>query len=161
MSTGGQAPTEFSTMRGRDYPSVRQFSIFSPNRLGQLQSLIKLVENANLRICALSVADSADCAIIRLVISDPERGYEILTTGGYAFCEIDLLVVALPDFDKPLLSICSSLLSAEIDIHYCFPLLMQPYGQAAVAFHVSDIETATRVLGHRGFQLFSENDLTT
>jgi hypothetical protein len=161
MSHGGMSSTDIPTMRGRDYPSVRQFSIFSPNRLGQLQHLIKEVETAHLRICALSVADSADCAIIRLVVSEPERGFEVLKRGGYAFCEIDLLVVGLPDFDKPLLSICSSLFSAEIDVYYCFPLLMHPFGQAAVAFHVSDIETATRVLAQRGFMLISENDLQT
>jgi hypothetical protein len=159
MSTGGAEESGLGTLRGRDYPGVRQFSIFSPNRLGQLQNLTKLVESHDLRICALSVADSADCAIIRLVVSEPERCYELLTRSKYEFCEIDLLAVALPDRDKPLLSICSTLLSAEIDIHYCFPLFGQAKGQGVVAFHVSDIETACRVLGQRGFELISENDL--
>jgi hypothetical protein len=158
MSTGEAEGVGLGTMRGRDYPAVRQFSIFSPNRLGQLQNLTKLVESNDLRICALSVADSADCAIIRLVVSEPERCFEILTRSKYAFCEIDLLAVALPDRDKPLLSICSTLLSAEIDIHYCFPLFVS-HGRSAVAFHVSDVETACRVLGQRGFELLSENEL--
>src|SRR5688572_728764 len=79
MSTGGAEESGLGTLRGRDYPGVRQFSIFSPNRLGQLQNLTKLVESHDLRICALSVADSADCAIIRLVVSEPERCYELLT----------------------------------------------------------------------------------
>jgi hypothetical protein len=106
------------------------------------------------------VADSADCAIIRLVVSEPERCYDLLQRSKYTFCEIDLLAVALPSRDKPLLSICSPLLSAEIDIHYCFPLFGQSHGRAVVAFHVSDVETASRVLAQRGFELISENDLS-
>jgi hypothetical protein len=160
MSTGAAEGTGLGTLRGRDYPCVRQFSIFSPNRLGQLQNLTKLVESNDLRICALSIADSADCAIIRLVVSEPERCFELLTRSKYAFCEIDLLAVALPDRDKPLLSICSTLLSAEIDIHYCFPLFVQSHGRSTVAFHVSDVETACRVLGQRGFELISESEFT-
>jgi len=160
MSTGESEGTGLGTLRGRDYPAVRQFSIFSPNRLGQLQNLTKLVESHDLRIWSLSVADSADCAIIRLVVSEPERCYDLLQRSKYTFCEIDLLAVALPDRDKPLLSICSTLLSAEIDIHYCFPLFGQARGQGVVAFNVSDIETATRVLAQRGFEILSENDLS-
>jgi hypothetical protein len=161
MSVGDRAGGELDTARGRDYPSIRQFSIFSPNRLGQLLNLTRLIESARLRVCALSVADSADCAIIRLVASDPERAFEVLKQGGYEFCEIDLLVVALPDKEKPVLSICSTLLSAEIDIHYCFPLLVQPYGRSALAFHVSDHELAAQVLALRDFVILTENDLLT
>jgi len=160
MSTGESEGIGLGTIRGRDYPAVRQFSIFSPNRLGQLQNLTKLVESHDLRIWSLSVADSADCAIIRLVVAEPERCYDLLQRSKYTFCEIDLLAVALPDRDKPLLSICSTLLSAEIDIHYCFPLFGQARGQGVVAFNVSDIETATRVLAQRGFEILSENDLS-
>ena len=160
-SAGGAAANELGTLRGRDYPSVRQFSIFSPNRMGQMLNLTRLLESANLRICGLSIMDTSDSAIIRLVVSEPERGYDVLQRGGYAFCEVDLLVVGLPDRDRPLHSICAALLTAEIDIHYAYPLLSHPLDGAAMAFHVSDLDTASAVMVRGGFRLFNEADLET
>ncbi|HVJ80863.1 MAG TPA: acetolactate synthase [Planctomycetia bacterium] len=161
MSSGADEGTELQTIRGRDFPCIRQFSIFSPNRLGQLLALTRRIESAGIRVCALSVADSADCAILRLVVSEPDRCAEVLKQSRYEYCEIELIVVAVPEDDKPLLSIFSTLLSGEIDIHYCFPLLVQPYGRAALAFHVSDVEVAQQLLTQRNLTLLTENDLLT
>lgn len=159
MSTGDEESTNLGVLRGRDYPSIRQFSIFSPNKVGQLLTLIRVVETARLRVCALSVIDSADCAIIRLVVSQPERAFEVLKLGGFEFCEVDLLVVELPDEEQPIFAICTTLLRAELNIHYCFPLLVRPYGKPALAFYVEDHETAAGVLAAEGFTILSEADL--
>lgn len=159
MSVGGAEATGTRTMRGRDYPAIRQFSIFSPNKLGELNNLMRIIENANLRVCALAVADSADCSIIRLVVSQPERAFEILEQGGYRFCEVDLLVVELPSRTHPMGAICSTLLRAEINIHYCFPLMVRPYDRPALAFSVDNVETASQVLDSEGFIVLTEQDL--
>lgn len=159
MSSGGEESTDLGTMRGRDYPSIRQFSIFSPNNVGQLLHLIRTIESHNLRVCALTISDSAECAIIRLVVSQPERAFEILKQEDYAFCEVDLLGVELPNNHQPLLSICNTLLQAEININFCFPLLVNPYGRPALAFAVEDVDLAARVLDRAGFTLLTENDL--
>ncbi|MBI2804636.1 MAG: acetolactate synthase [Planctomycetes bacterium] len=146
----------FATARGRDWPSVRQFNVFLANRLGALLNVAKRFETTDNRIIALSVVDSTDCAIVRLVVSDPERAYEIFEQGNLPFTESDLLVVTLPDGPQPLLQICKALLGAEISIHYAYPLMA---GRAAVALHVEDIETASQHLQQMGFTLLSENDL--
>lgn len=159
MSEGGSESTDLGILRGRDYPSVRQFSIFSPNVVGRLLSLMRHVETAKLRVYALSVVDSADCAIIRLVVNQPERAVEVLRTGGFEFCEVDLLVVELPNNPQPVVAICSTLLQAEINIHYSFPMLTSPYGRSALAFYVDDHELAARVLDAAGFIVLTENDL--
>jgi hypothetical protein len=149
----------FSTARGRDWPSVRQFNVFVANRLGGLADVVRRFEMTDIRIVSLTVVDSADCAIIRLVLSDPERALEIFQQGKMAVTESDLLVVQLPAAPHPLLQICKALLSAEINIHYAYPLLIGPQGKAAVAMHVEDHETAAQTLEGRGFTLFTENDL--
>ena len=159
MSVGGDELTSVHTMRGRNYPSIRQFSIFCPNKVGQLTALVKHVESAKLRVCALSIVDSADCAIIRMVTTHPERAYEIYERSGYQFTEVDLLVVELPTVAQPLLAICSALLRAEINIHYSYPLLVRPYGNPALAFHVDAHELASQVLTGGGFTLLTEEDL--
>jgi hypothetical protein len=153
------AAMDLSTARGRDWPSVRQFNVFVENRVGNLLSVVRHFETTNIRIVSLTVVDSADCAIIRLVLSDPERALEVFHRAGLPITESDLLVVQLPEGHQPLLDICKALLSAEISIHYAYPLLIGPHGSAAVALHVEDHETAVQVLNRQGFVLYTEKDL--
>src|SRR5437763_1217317 len=161
MSFGGDEGegVGFATARGRDWPSVRQFNVFLANRLGALLNLVRRFETSDNHIIALTVIDSADCAIVRMVLSDPERAYEIFEQGKLPFAESDLLVVTLPDGAQPLLQICKALLQAEISIHYAYPLMIGLGGRAALALHVEDIDTAATHLQEKGFTLLSENDL--
>jgi hypothetical protein len=161
MSFGGDEGSEvgYSTARGRDWPSVRQFNVFVENRLGGLLNVVRRFETSDNRIVSLTVVDSADCAIIRLVLKDPERALEVFRQANLPVTESDLLVVQLPDGAQPLLQICKSLLGAEINIHYAYPLLIGPAGNAALALHVEDHETAAAVLERNGFVLFTEGDL--
>jgi hypothetical protein len=149
----------YATARGRDWPSVRQFNVFVENRVGNLLSVVRHFESTDIRIVSLTVVDSADCAIIRMVLSNPERAAEIFERARLPFTESDLLVVQLPQGVRPLLDICKALLGAEISIHYAYPLLIGPRGCAALALHVEDHETASAVLSRLGFTLFTENDL--
>jgi hypothetical protein len=150
---------DFETMRGRDWPSVRQFNVFVANRLGGLADVIRRFETTDIRIVSLTVVDSADCAIIRLVLSNPERAKEIFEQAKLPVTESDLLVVRLPDGNQPLLTICKALLSAEISIHYAYPLLVGPHGSSAIAIHVEDHETAVCHLTNLGFTIYTEKDL--
>jgi hypothetical protein len=150
---------DFTTARGRDWPSVRQFNVFTANRVGALLEVVRRFETTDIRIVSLTVVDSADCAIIRLVLSDPERALEIFEQARLPITESDLLVVQLPEGTQPLLQICKALLMAEINIHYAYPLLVGPHGRAAMALHVEDHETAVTTLSRQGFVLFTENDL--
>jgi hypothetical protein len=153
------ATIDYSTARGRDWPSVRQFNVFVANRVGGLLDVVRRFETTDVRIVALTVVDSADCAIIRMVLSDPERALEIFRLGDLPVTESDLLVVKLPEGTQPLLQICKALLTAEINIHYAYPLLVGPHGSAAVALHVEDHETAVNTLTALNFVLFTEHDL--
>jgi hypothetical protein len=162
MSSGEDSGSDigFSTARGRDWPSVRQFNVFIANRVGGLLDVVRRFETTDNRIVSLTIVDSADCAIIRIVLSNPERAREVFEQAGLPATESDLLVVQLPEGAQPLLQICKALLMAEINIHYAYPLLIGPQGRAALALHVEDQETAVNTLSRQGFTLFTENDLT-
>jgi hypothetical protein len=151
----------FDTARGRDWPSVRQFNVFLANRIGALLDLVRKFEMSDVKVVSLTVVETADCAIIRLVPSDYERAVEILDAAKLPHTESDLLVVKMPDHDQPLLSITKALLGGEINIHYMYPLLIGvgPMGSTAVAIHVDDHENAASTLTHLGFTLFTEQDL--
>src|SRR4051794_7426072 len=155
---GAGGTVDFDTARGRDWPSVRQFNVFVANRIGGLADVVRRFETTDIRIVSLTIVDSADCAIIRLVLSDPERAMEIFAQAKLPVNESDLLVVQLPDGPQPLLQICKALLAAEINIHYAYPLLAGPRGSAALALHVEDHETGAATLSSMGFVIFSEAD---
>lgn len=158
MSYGGDEGVGFATARGRDWPGVRQFNVFLENRLGALLNVVRRFETTDIRIVSLTVVDSADCAIVRMVLSDPERALEIFHQAKLPVTESDLLVIQLPEGDQPLLMITKALLTAEIDIHYAYPILIGPRGAAALALRVEGHETASQILQKQGFVLLSESD---
>ncbi len=159
MSYGEDINIGYSTARGRDWPSVRQFNVFLENRVGVLMDLVRKFEASSNRIVALSVDDSVDYAIIRIVLSDPERAHETFHLAGISFLESDLLVVQLPDGPQPLAHICKALLAAEINIHYAYPLMLNPKAKPALALHVDSHETAVATLQNQGFTILTERDL--
>jgi len=153
------ATTGFSTMRGRNYPAIRQFTVFLENRVGQLLEVIRRFEGSKVRIVALSIADSSECAFVRVLLSHPEEGREILGRAGLAIIESDLIGVELPEGSQPLLAICTALLQAEINIVQAYPLLVRPRGRAAVALMVDNIEMGQETLATKGFTMITEGDL--
>jgi hypothetical protein len=161
MGAGSGSSIDFDNARGRDWPSVRQFNIFLENRVGALLDIARRFETTDIRIISISVIDTADCAIIRIVLSDPERAYEILKQAEFMFTESDLLVVKLPDGHQPLLRICKTLLAAEVNVHYAYPLLAGPHGEPALALHVEDHDSAVQTLKRQGFTLFTEQDFAS
>lgn len=159
MSTGEGSSTSFETMRGRNYPTIRQFTVFLENRVGQLLEVVRRFENTGIRIVALSINDSAECAFVRFLVSQPERGREILERAGLAIIESDLIGVELPAGNQPLLQICTALLQAEINIIQAYPLIIRPRGEPAVAIMVDNTEGALETLSRKGLRMLSEGDI--
>jgi hypothetical protein len=74
MSSGTGMGIDLPTMRGRNYPSIRQFTVFLENKVGQLLEVVRRFEGSRVRIVALSIIDSAECAFVRFLLSHPEQG---------------------------------------------------------------------------------------
>ena len=152
-------PPETLTGGGFESPRVRQFTIFLENKVGRLQMLIRSLEEGIGRIAALSIEESGDASLIRLIAAQPDFGRELLQTAGCGFCESELLAVELPlESPHPMLSICSALLAAEINIHYAYPLMVRPQGPA-IALYMDDITLGAQLLIKKGFRLLSQADL--
>lgn len=144
---------------GFELTRVRQFTVFLENRVGRLQGLLRSFEESAGRICGLSIEESADSALIRIICSEPDMGRDALRGGGFSFSESELLAVELPRRNRlPLISICAALLTAEINIHYAYPLLHRPHGPA-MALYVEDPTLAAQLLIRKGFTLLGESDL--
>ncbi|HVX61385.1 MAG TPA: acetolactate synthase [Pirellulales bacterium] len=159
MSIGEGAGTDVPTARGRNYPTIRQFTVFLENRVGQLLEVVRRFEGSKVRIVALSIVDSAECAFVRFLLSHPEQGREILERAGLAMIESDLIGVELPDGPQPLLKVCTALLQAEVNIIQAYPLLLRPRGRPAVALMVDNIDMGLDTLASKNFTMISEADL--
>ena len=159
MSIGEGTSTDFATMRGRNYPTIRQFTVFLENRVGQLLEVVRRFEGSRVRIVALSINDATECAFVRFLLSHPEQGREVLERAGLAMIESDLIGIELPAGSQPLLKVCTALLQAEINIVQAYPLLVRPHGRPAVALMVDNIELAMETLDSKGFTMITEGDL--
>lgn len=159
MSTGEGMGTDFATMRGRNYPTIRQFTVFLENRVGQLLEVVRRFEGSRVRIVALSIVDAAECALVRFVLSHPEPGREILERAGLAMIESDLIAVELPDGPQPLLRVCTALLQAEVNILQTYALFSHPHCKTAVALLVDNLDMGMETLTAKGFSLITEGDL--
>ena len=160
MSIGEGTGTGFATMRGRQFPTIRQFTVFLENRVGQLQEVVRRFEGSEIRIVAFSIHDSTECAFVRFLLSHPEQGREILERAGLALIESDLIGVELPSGPQPLMRVCTALLQAEVNIVQAYPLLVCPRGRPAVALMVDNIEMGLATLAEKQFTLITEEDLS-
>ncbi len=156
----GSHTTDPSTLRGRDWPCLRQFCVFMENRVGRLHDLFRQLERHDLRIVALSVVDSVDFAVARLMVDQTDHAREIFTLSDLTFIENDMLGVELPDGSRPFVEIFCALLAAELNINYTYPLLYRRHGRGAIALHVDDIDQAAQVLTSHGYRMITEGDLT-
>lgn len=159
MSTDEGSGMGFATMRGRDYPTIRQFTVFLENRVGQLLEVVRRFEGSRVHIVAFSISDATECAFVRFLLSHPEQGREILERAGLAMIESDLIGVELPAGPQPLLQVCTALLQAEVNIVQAYPLIVRPHGRPVVALMVDNIEMAQETLGEKGFVMVTEDDL--
>lgn len=159
MSIGEGTTTNFQTARGRNYPTIRQFTVFLENRVGQLLEVVRRFEGSQVRIVALSIHDSSECAFVRFLLSHPEQGREILERAGLPMIESDLVGIELPDGSQPLLQVCTALLQAELNIVQAYPLIIRPHGKPAVALMVDNTDQAQETLAAKGFTMITEGDL--
>ena len=160
MSSGSGTVGDHQTARGRDYPTIRQFTVFLENRVGQLLDVVRRFEGSKVHIVALSIHDSTECSFVRFLLSHPEQGREILERAGLALIETDLIGVELPNSPQPLLQVCTALLQAEVNIVQAYPLLVRPHDKPAVALMVDNIEMGLETLSNTSFRTITEKDLT-
>lgn len=152
---------EYQTARGKDYPSIRQFTVFLENRVGQLLEVLRRFKGSRVRIIALNIHDSTECCIVRFVLTHPEQGREIFERAGLAMIESDLIALELPvEEDQPMLQVCSALLQGEINLVQTYPLMLPLTGRTAVALMVDNLDAAQETLAARGFKMLSEQELS-
>jgi hypothetical protein len=141
-------------------PLVKQFSIFLPNKVGAMLDIVKLLNTNATHVVALSITESTDSAIARIMVSDPDHVQELFRENNIPFGICEMIVVEMREVATQLSKLLAALLMAEVNVHFTFSLLTRPRGYAALALHVDDTECASSVLAGEGFKLLSQNDIS-
>lgn len=141
-------------------PLVKQFSIFLPNKVGAMLEIVRLLNQHNTHVVALSVSESTESSIARIVVSDPETAEELFRQHDVAFGICEMVVVEMQEVATELAKLLAALLMAEVNLHFSYPMLTRPHGVAAIALHVDDTECASSVLQGEGFELLSQADIS-
>ena len=150
-------PETTSKMGG---PLVKQFSVFLPNKVGAMLEVVKLLNTQNTHVVALSVSESTDSAIARIIVSDPGRVEKLFREKNVAFGVCEVVVVEVREVATQLVKLLAALVMAEVNVHFTYSLLIRPRGFAAIALHVEDTQCASSVLMGEGFKMLSQNDIS-
>jgi hypothetical protein len=142
----------------RSLDPVKQFSVFAENRVGRLYDLIALLKEHNVHVMALTVLDTTDSAIMRMVVDDTDKAREIMVNNDFPYVECEVLVVEVPD-EAHLKGVLAALLEAEINLHYIYTFLKRPGSKLALAMNVEEPDTAAQALNGRGFKVLTHRDI--
>ena len=153
-----QASVNDQVSYGYEPPRNTQFSVFLDNRVGKLLDLVQVFHGQHATIAGLSVVDATDHAVVRLLTSRAELARRLLGRRNLPFSEAEVLAVELGQ-GKTLPQLCRTLLGAEVNIHYAYPLLVQPRGLPVIALHTDDLLLSAQLLRRKLFTLLAENDL--
>lgn len=139
---------------------VRQFAVFLPNRPGAFVAVLDLLRAGHVVVLGLSVQDSIDNTVVRLVVSDPFTLETIFMERGIPFTSMEVLVVALREGPEQMPDCLRTLLKAETNIHFIYPLLTQPLGYSALVLGVEDNHFGHAMLSKSGFKVLRQEDLS-
>ena len=159
MSTSSVSATT-SVIPPQAASPVRQLSVFLHNQVGALLGLVRIMNDHSIEVLGLSLQDSADLTLVRMIVSDPDTAYTVLMEQGISCAIKNIVVVELLEGSHDLAKALAALLAAEINVHHSYPLLVQADGRALLALYLDDYETGHESLSKGGFQVVSQGDLS-
>ncbi|MFA6286724.1 MAG: acetolactate synthase [Opitutaceae bacterium] len=138
---------------------VKQFSVFAENRVGRLYDLTALLRDNNVHVMALTVLDTTDSSILRLIVDDPDKARELMINNDFPYTEVDVLAVEMSD-EGDLKGVLAALLEAEINIHYIYSFIKRPDGKSGLALNIEDGDVAAQSLSSRGYKILTQGDIS-
>jgi hypothetical protein len=146
-----------STSIARD--PVKQFSVFAENRVGRLNDLAALFRDHNVHIMAITVLDTTDSAIMRVIVDDPDKARELMVNNDFPYTECEVLAVEIGDESK-LKGVLGAIFEAEINVHYVYSFIKRPQGGAALVLSIEDIDVAAQALNRCGYRVLTQRDIS-
>lgn len=139
--------------------SVHQISVFLENRAGQLAEITKVLADNGIDLRAISIAETADYGVLRMIVDNAEKTTGILLANGYILSMTPVLVVGVPDQPGGLAPVLSIMAEGNIDIEYMYSLFTPEVGKAYMVFRISDEPKFIELLAAHHLQLATAEEL--
>ena len=139
--------------------TIPQISVFLENKAGQLADITNILSQNQVNLRAISIAETADYGVLRLIVDDASRASSILLEQGFILTMTPVVGVAVPDTPGGLSKVLSVISCAEIDVEYMYSVFGQKDGQACMIFRVADTDGLTGLLEENGIGTITGEDL--
>lgn len=139
--------------------SIKQISIFLANKTGELSGVISFLASNGINLRAMSIADTMDFGLVRIITDDPETALKILADEGFSVRANDVLAVTIDDRPGGLATVLSIISEADVAIEYTYAFLSNKPGFASLIFRVDDNDKATRALTSAGIKVNTQDEL--
>jgi hypothetical protein len=138
---------------------VRQISIFLENKAGRLAEVTNILGKAAINIRALSLADTTDFGILRLIVNDIDKASKTLKDHGFTIGETEVLAVEVPDHPGGLGEILKIIHEAGLNVEYMYAFVERSSDNAVIIFRFDNVDEATRVLLEKGVTILKGEKL--
>jgi hypothetical protein len=140
---------------------VEQISVFLENKAGRLAEVTRVLAEAGSNIRALSLADTSDFGILRLIVDDNEKAKKALKEGGFTVGKTDVVAVEVEDRPGGLNRILNILSTNSVNVEYMYAFVQHSGKEAVIIFRFDDIDTAIRVLQENGVKVLEGSTVYT
>jgi len=134
---------------------VEQISIFIENKSGRLAEITRILGEGGINIRALSLADTSDFGILRLIVNDVERANSLLKEKGFTVNKTEVVAVEVPDCPGGLSAILLALDAQQINVEYMYAFVERCGGNAVIIFRFDETDKAITVLAKNNFSALS------
>ena len=138
---------------------VYQISVFLENRAGQFAVITGILAENGIDLRAVSIAETADYGILRMIVDDAQKATSILMQHGYLLTMTPVLVVSVPDRPGGIAPVLATLAEGNIDIEYMYSLFTHIEGKAYIVFRVAETEKFVDLLASHGMTPVSNEEL--
>ncbi len=132
---------------------VEQISIFIENKSGRLAEVARVLGEAGVNIRALSLADTSDFGILRLIVNDREKAKQVLKEKGFTVSKTEVVAIEVPDRPGGLAEILDTLDGASINVEYMYAFVERCGENAVIIFRFDETEKAISALLAKGFNI--------
>jgi hypothetical protein len=140
---------------------IKQISIFVENKPGRLLDVVEILGNSNIDIKAISLADSSDFGIVRLICENPESAYEVMNNSGFTASLTEVLAIAISDKPGSLAKVLRALKESDVNIEYMYGFSAKTKDHAVMIIKVSNLEETIKCCISNNVQVLSENDISS
>ena len=138
---------------------IKQLSIFVENKFGRLETILDCLSQNNINLKALSLADTADYGVLRVIVDDVEKAKKVLNEAGIIAKLTDVVAVYIDDRSGGLVSVLSILKNAQISIEYMYAFLGRTEGKALMVLKADDEAKTQKVLAENNISMASQNEI--